>query len=150
MTGKKRSSKVISPIQKGASKSLRTTEPTNNTVMANDKVTEDISNLTRKIEEITAKENPSNRDLIMMISFTSQRDALRYEKQIIPSVVAALLDKELTSAMAEGESLRRAIIHAVQDETSEVNKKEPFLRPVSLHILFHKCSTASNGLGGQI
>ena len=31
-----------------------------------------------------------------------------------------------------------------------MNKKEPILRPASLHILFHKCSTASNGLGGQI
>jgi len=102
--GKKRNSEAISPIQRQESKVGRSNFSTDLTNIKNT-----IGEIDKQIGEICAKENPDNRDMIKMLSLTSQRDNLRNQYLVVPEVVANILDEKLSELMSPGGELRNAI-----------------------------------------
>lgn len=116
--GKKRSSVVVSPIQK-ESKASRLTD---SEMSESDSAIQRISELDKQLLDIVGKEAPTNKDLVQMITLTSARDTLKYQWQVIPQVVTSILNEKLSCMMAEGGSLREAISFEVDEATSGVVK----------------------------
>lgn len=120
MTRPKRPATEISPIGKDSNKIQRRIPEKMTT---EERINDAIADLNKKIAEIMGKEKPSNRDMIQMIALTSERDSFKYEYQLIPRIVASLLEDKLTMAMSDGGSLREAITYEVQTAMVDSGQK---------------------------
>lgn len=112
----KRPSSAISPNNQDSRKNSRPDDA----MTAEERIAETIANLNKKITEIANKNNPCHKDTIQMMMLTSERDSLRYEWQLTPKIVSAILNNELTKAMSEGGSLREAIIYEARAATADL------------------------------